>query len=174
MSCRARSATPMSSTLGNSPWKKKNITVWWTNKRLTPEYLPKGHLQGWPPLFSAPPRTPGSTAGSRECAGSWGWPGGRRFDSGWMDPAAGWAAGSPPGWCWGSAASPFLPSAAGAPAQPDAAAAAPLPSAAGWSPVRDGSQRMGAASASFQEWYITPSLCGGALPSASPGARCFL
>lgn len=136
MSCRARSATPMSSTLGNSPWK--DVTVWWTNKRFTPEYLPKGHLQGWPPLFSAPPRTPGSTAGSRGCAGSWGWPGGHRFYSGWMDPAAGWAAGSLPGWCWGSAASPFLPSAAGAPAQPDAAAAAPLPSAAGWSPVRDG------------------------------------
>lgn len=92
----------------------------------------------WPLLFSAPPQTPGSTAGSRGCWGSWGWPGGHRFCSGWMDPTAGWAAGSLPGWCWGCAAAPFLPSAAVAPVQPDAGAAAPLPSAAGWLPVKDG------------------------------------
>lgn len=85
----------------------------------------------WPPLSFAPPLTPGSTAGCRGRWRSWSLQEWRPVCSEWTDPAAGWAAEFPPGWCWGCAAAPCLRSAAAARPRP-AGAVAPLLSAAAW------------------------------------------
>lgn len=132
ISCRARSATVMSSKLGKLPWNRQNTRISWVQAEIRRSINLKNLDVNRPLQSFAPPPTPGSTAGSLWCCRSWGWPVGGPSWSGWRAQAAGWAAGSPPGCCWGYAVSPCPPPAFASRVLPPEDAAALPPSAVGW------------------------------------------